>query len=1591
LNADERLYFVKGTNTINGDSSDIYFLAGWKFETGHKVFLKMQDTVVLKGNGKPVDVYGIIGNPDVTSNSWQDPTLFGGGNLATGSSRGCDQLYGISTNDNMSFLPVRCFSNCKNLTSVHLGKNMRELDAGGSTNTPFESLIFAYCPKLDPLQISVAPTNQFLKLKKSRVNNKPGAVVLATYRLRGNGGIVTKPYGTTLAAGGILACEIFNDLDVPGGISGVFSNLKGHYIPNRAFDSCYSITDVDLRNINWVGDRAFLGTNNLKSVYIYQKNVIFTKYYDDQGNIISTPNKEQGNKAYKTIDEVKVFPSADENIGFSVPITNPGEYVYEYSGTFSHLYVDNGEKTKSSNIVQIYLPSDVDDGTLDSYQEYMGHVSDVGFGGNNGNGNAAKKGKVLGTSLPPVKVPKSLEIKLNGPGDWEVLGGEELDMWYATVTNYEGKDQGVTTIKPNNNFKWTISVAYVAGGKAGDKYLKVNGADGFELEKKNVVPFSIRQDSGIIDVAQDIPRSTEWDVKITAEDSFGAKDQATGEVIGDFMHIKFTVSADEYFYLNGYSRIDIDKSDQGFYNYVFGVYEDNVKKFESYDAELMLFNSDGSAPKGDTSKLTDEPLESLLDKYNGANNKDKIDDLTYAHHQLPGSFSLTNKDSDGVTNKTKISKHGGENLDNFTLKIDPNTPSGKYRVVIKLTTNFASGDPRVLYKVIYINVIGPEVKIKDNAGNEITDSDKATVFEGHKVTKTYLATVESPFDGYEQPLPTINSWTLSLVNGDAKYASGGDWAKLNSNGATASVEFNFPQGETKPNGNRYALTAKTTDGDSKTIYIDVEYKTFDGIKIVDPIKDVDVENASAVEYNFYSIASASTNSFVIDGIGKDSGITFDKIDMKPHIQYSTNTDTTSGGFSEVTNADIKALFKFENNKINWTSSTAHNCLNEGTYKITLYANLSAGSSSKEITKDVFIHIRHPILNILGNKDIKVSKYVTEHDYSITFSAPNSPTGVKMDATLPTGGDFTVNVIDANSKFEIQNVNNTGNFKLKFNNSSQEDIQSDTEFKFNIEAKYANQTDITNTLPITAKYLDNAAVLEDVTNDDTDTTSNVTKFQLKTVERQYFSANMKFNVPTLNGAGEREAKITDIKLNDKDLSGLVNVTAGPVSKSSGTEPINNKFNVNVKSNFDTSTNILPAGEYNLEFGIEFTIDIDGSSTSVTTLVSYKIIIEGVNGNIENLSSNKSTVFAAGDERTYTLRANSDVLGKYGITDDDIDWAFVNPKCTLANSNGTTITDLNPASSQDKAVCFKNSTDFEMSFELKKKENSNECELVVKCNKISDTYEVKLSSVGAFIKTEYAPGSEYGHELSTKDFEFTAKSAINVNSDDINYDWYEGNMGYVFDINSLINSNGGNITDFKNLVETATIKEYGSQVNKQLIIQSDGKVYINEFLSQGHRQFVLTIKIKDGPEYNINLNINVKTPEIAIKAPEKEIEINSNYDYIQIKYDHIVPPGYNGNVKFEIVDPNIKGIEFSQDGTLTINTSYFKTNTTVKVPIKASTAHGSVVAEDYITIHVNKMETVNYGVLGTICGAGAITALVAGSVAIHKHSINKKRKL
>jgi hypothetical protein len=100
-----------------------------------------------------------------------------------------------------------------------------------------------------------------------------------------------------------------------------------------------------------------------------------------------------------------------------VPITNPGEYVYEYSGTFSHLYVDNGEKTKSSNIVQIYLPSDVDDGTLDSYQEYMGHVSDVGFGGNNGNGNAAKKGKVLGTSLPPVKVPKSLEIKLNGPGD----------------------------------------------------------------------------------------------------------------------------------------------------------------------------------------------------------------------------------------------------------------------------------------------------------------------------------------------------------------------------------------------------------------------------------------------------------------------------------------------------------------------------------------------------------------------------------------------------------------------------------------------------------------------------------------------------------------------------------------------------------------------------------------------------------------------------------------------------------------------------------------------------------------------------------------------------------------------------------------------------------------------------------------------------------------------------------------------------------------------------------------------------------------------------------------------------------------------
>jgi hypothetical protein len=38
--------------------------------------------------------------------------------------------------------------------------------------------------------------------------------------------------------------------------------------------------------------------------------------------------------------------------------------------------------------------------------------------------------------------------------------------------------------------------------------------------------------------------------------------------------------------------------------------------------------------------------------------------------------------------------------------------------------------------------------------------------------------------------------------------------------------------------------------------------------------------------------------------------------MKPHIQYSTNTDTTSGGFSEVTNADIKALFKFENNKIN---------------------------------------------------------------------------------------------------------------------------------------------------------------------------------------------------------------------------------------------------------------------------------------------------------------------------------------------------------------------------------------------------------------------------------------------------------------------------------------------------------------------------------------------------------------------------------------------------------------------------------------------------------------------------------------------------
>jgi hypothetical protein len=144
-----------------------------------------------------------------------------------------------------------------------------------------------------------------------------------------------------------------------------------------------------------------------------------------------------------------------------------------------------------------------------------------------------------------------------------------------------------------------------------------------------------------------------------------------------------------------------------------------------------------------------------------------------------------------------------------------------------------------------------------------------------------------------------------------------------------------------------------------------------------------------------------------------------------------------------------------------------------------------------------------------------------------------------------------------------------------------------------------------------------------------------------------------------------------------------------------------------------------------------------------------------------------------------------------------------------------------------------------------------------------------------------------------------------------------------------------------------------------IDTSGVVSISGRVAAGqHKITVIATITNNGHTFNKtqDSSLKISLPEISIRG-RSDISLNKKYTFEQFKYSVLSSDGYFGDITFKIDSSIYQGVDFS-GSTLTIDNSFFKTNTVVKTKIVAITANGKVVASKDITIHLNRQNNFIY---------------------------------
>jgi hypothetical protein len=215
--------------------------------------LKVQDYVTKTATSTTFKVTGLAGAPFDGTSGMSTVGTFSYNDLSA-PEISCKEIYGFSSNNFMTELPYRTFYNCTNLRSVHLGRSITDK----LTTSTVQTLRFGCAPNLKWDQITVDPNNPNMKVAYSMVNGINGSAVIVNQ----NGS--KHVYGNSLASGAINITELFDENTLIT-------------LPVSCFDSAFSITEVDLRNVKNVLNRCFFYALNIRNVYLYDNDYSTTR------------------------------------------------------------------------------------------------------------------------------------------------------------------------------------------------------------------------------------------------------------------------------------------------------------------------------------------------------------------------------------------------------------------------------------------------------------------------------------------------------------------------------------------------------------------------------------------------------------------------------------------------------------------------------------------------------------------------------------------------------------------------------------------------------------------------------------------------------------------------------------------------------------------------------------------------------------------------------------------------------------------------------------------------------------------------------------------------------------------------------------------------------------------------------------------------------------------------------------------------------------------------------------------------------------------------------------------------------------------